>query len=42
MTTPYGWPLFVLRMRPRERWQAIYDRVYAAISDAGAITSPLA
>jgi len=21
MTTPYGWPLFVLRMRPRERYR---------------------
>jgi hypothetical protein len=38
----YGFPFFVLRMRQRERWQAVYDQVYTAIYDAGAITSPLA
>jgi len=42
MTAPHGWPTYVLRMKDPERWEKVYDEVYAAIIDAGAITSPLA
>jgi len=32
MTTPYGWPYAVLRMRPRAKCTAIHDEIYAGLT----------
>jgi hypothetical protein len=32
MTKPYGWPYAVLRMRPRAKWMAIYDEIFAGLA----------
>ena len=32
MTEAYGWPYCVERMRPRARWRAVYDELYAGLA----------
>jgi hypothetical protein len=39
---PYGWPYCVLRMRPRARWMAVYDEVYAGLVADGTMSRDMA
>ena len=32
MTEAYGWPYCVESMRPRARWRAVYDELYAGLT----------
>jgi len=33
MTEPDGWPYCVERMRPRAHWRAIYDELFAGLTN---------
>ncbi len=33
MTEPGGWHYCVERMRPRARWRAVYDELYAGLTN---------
>jgi len=32
MTEPFSWPYCVERMRPRARWRALYNELYAGLT----------